>query len=311
MIILYNSNRINKNRNINLSNKSEITFVIVSLEAIKGIKNCLKNIGDNYKVIVAENSNNKNIKNEIENNYRNTKCILLGKNYGYGSAANKGISFVKTKFAFLINADIEILDYQIKNIENEINKLNNNFSVATPFYDDFSDFIKIKYDKFFKNHKKIYISKDIESVPFIKGSSMLFNLSKFKEKIFDENFFFFFEEIDVCKRIKLADQNIYLINSVKIKHLGGRGIENKKANEISRFRNWHYYWSSFYYHKKHYGFYSSFTIHSTKLIKFFFLKYFYKFSNKFESEIFDCRFRGLLSSILGKKSSEGPDYGGR
>ena len=112
-------------------------------------------------------------------------------------------------------------------------------------------------------------------------------------------------------RLYCTINNLVLINSVKIKHLGGRGIENKKANEISRFRNWHYYWSSFYYHKKHYGFYSSFTIHSTKLIKFFFLKYFYKFSNKFESEIFDCRFRGLLSSILGKKSSEGPDYGGR
>ena len=294
-----------------MSNKSEITFVIVSLEAIKGVRNCLKNIGDNYEVIIAENSNSKNIKDEIENNYKNAKCILLGKNYGYGSAANRGISFVKTKFAFLINADIEILDYQIKNIESEINKLNNNFSIVTPFYDDFLDFIKIKNDKFFKYNKKIDINNNIESVPFIKGSSMLFNLSKFEDKIFDEKFFFFFEEIDVCKRINLANQNIYLINNIKIKHLGGEGIEHKDSDEISRFRNWHYYWSSFYYHRKHYGFYLSFMIHFTKLIKFFFLKYFYKFSNKFESEIFDCRFSGLLSSILGKKSTEGPDYGGR
>ncbi len=294
-----------------MSNKSEITFVIVSLEAVKGVRNCLKNIGNNYEVIVAENSNNQNIKEEIENNYKNAKCILLGKNYGYGSAANRGISFVKTKFAFLINADIEILDYQIKNIENEINKLNNDFSIVTPFYDDFLDFIKIKNDKFFKYNKKIDINKNIELVPFIKGSSMLFNLSKFEDKIFDEKFFFFFEEIDVCKRINLANQNIYLINNIKIKHLGGEGIEHKDIDEISRFRNWHYYWSSFYYHKKHYGFYLSFMIHFTKLIKFFFLKYFYKFSNKFESEIFDCRFSGLLSSIQGKKSTEGPDYGGR
>ena len=93
--------------------KSEITFVIVSLEAIKGIRNCLQNIGKNYEVIIVENSNNQNIKNEIENSYKNARCVLLGKNYGYGSAANVGISNVKTKFAFLINADIKIYDHQI------------------------------------------------------------------------------------------------------------------------------------------------------------------------------------------------------
>ena len=43
---------------MNLKHKSEITFVIVSLESIKGIKTCLKNIGNDYKVIIAENSNN-------------------------------------------------------------------------------------------------------------------------------------------------------------------------------------------------------------------------------------------------------------
>ena len=95
---------------MNLKNKSEITFVIVSLESIEGIRICLKNIGNDYKVIVAENSNNINIKNEIESNFINAKCILLGKNQGYASAANAGISYVKTKFAFLINVDIEIYD---------------------------------------------------------------------------------------------------------------------------------------------------------------------------------------------------------
>ena len=301
----------NNNININLSNKSEITFVIVSLEAIKGVENCLKNIGNNYQVIIVENSKNENIKKKIENNYKNAKCILLGKNFGYGSAANKGISFVKTKFAFLINADIEILNSQIKKIENEANKLNNNFSILTPFYDDYLDFIKIKYDKFSKFYNKPNFKQKVEKVAFIKGSSMLFNLSKFKDKIFDENFFFFFEEIDVCKRITSKNEYIYLLNNIKIKHLGGEGIEHKDKSEIDNFRNWHYYWSSFYYHKKHYGFYISLLIYLKKLIKFFFLKYFYKFKNKTEYEVFKHRFDGLLSSIVGKKSSSGPDYGGR
>ena len=297
--------------NISLSNKSEITFVIVSLEAIKGVENCLKNIGDDYQVIVVENSKNENIKKKIESNYKNAKCILLGKNFGYGYAANQGISIVKTKFAFLINSDIEILNSQIKEIENEANKLNNNFSLLTPFYDDYLDFIKIKYDKFSKSYNKFNLKQKVEKVPMIKGSSMLFNLSKFKDKIFDESFFFFFEEIDVCKRIILKNEYIYLLNNIKIKHLGGEGVEKVDKSEIDNFRNWHYYWSSFYYHKKYYGFFISLLIYSKKLIKFFFLKYFYKFKNKTKYEVFKHRFDGLLSSMIGKKSSTGPDYGGR
>ena len=140
-----------------MKHNTEITFVIVSLEAIKGIRECLKNIGSNYKVIIAENSNNTSIKNEIENNFFNAKCVLLGKNYGYGSAANVGISNVKTKFAFLINADIKIYDHQIKNLEDELNKLENNFSIVSPFYNDYKDFIENnKFDKLFNLNQKFY-----------------------------------------------------------------------------------------------------------------------------------------------------------
>lgn len=297
---------------MNLKHKSEITFVIVSLESIKGIKTCLKNIGNDYKVIIAENSNNLSIKNEIENNFVNAKCILLGKNLGYASAANAGISYVKTKFAFLINVDIEIYDYQINELENELNKLENNFSVVSPFYDDFKDFIENnKFDKLFNLNQKIQLKQNIEKVTLVKGSSMLFNLSKFKEKIFDEKFFFFFEEIDVCKRLLSNGEKIYLINNVKISHAGNKSVENINTHEMDKFRNWHYYWSSFYYHKKHYGFYRSVRIHLRRLIKFFLLKNYYIFFNKKMADMFESRFNGLLNSILGKKSSNNPTFGGR
>jgi len=295
-----------------LEHNSEITFVIVSLEAIKGIRTCLKNIGSEYKVIIAENSNNTDIKSEIENNFLNAKCILLGQNYGYGSAANVGISHVKTKFAFLINADIKIYNYQINNLEKELNKLGDNFSIVSPFYDDFKDFIENnKFDKLFNLNQKILLKQNIENVLLLKGSSMLFNLSKFKEKIFDEKFFFFFEEIDVCKRMFFKGEKIYLINNIKIEHSGNKGIENIDIHEINKFRNWHYYWSSFYYHKKHYGFYNSFKVHFRRLIKFFLMKNYYIFFNKKKADMFKSRYNGLINSMLGKKSSDGPTYGGK
>ena len=47
------------------------------------------------KVIIVENSNNINFKNEIERKYSNVKCILAGENLGYAKGNNLGLSKVK------------------------------------------------------------------------------------------------------------------------------------------------------------------------------------------------------------------------
>ena len=57
------------------------------------------------------------------------------------------------------------------------------------------------------NYKKVEIKKDINknilSVGSIDGFSMLFNLKKFDDKkFFDENFFLYLENDDLCMRVK-------------------------------------------------------------------------------------------------------------
>ena len=36
----------------------------------------------------------------------------------------------------------------------------------------------------------------------LKGFAIFFNIKMFKNNFFDENFFLYFEEIDLCKRVK-------------------------------------------------------------------------------------------------------------
>ena len=107
----------------------------------------------------------------------------------------------------------------------------------------------------------------------------------FLAKFFDENFFLYFEEIDLCKRIRKNDIKIYIDPSIKVNHLGGtsHNSEINKTMELSR--NWHWMWSSFYYHKKHYGYIKALLKISPKLlsslIKFiFYLLIFQKFKSK-------------------------------
>ena len=106
--------------------------------------------------------------------------------------------------------------------------------------------------------KKVEIKKDINknilSVGSIDGFSMLFNLKKFDDKkFFDENFFLYLENDDLCMRVKNKKESIYIITNAFINHKGS--ISNN--TKLEYLRNWHWMWSKFYFNKKHYGFFNA------------------------------------------------------
>ena len=94
---------------------------------------------------------------------------------------------------------------------------------------------------------------DIEEVDHVKGFAMLLNKKNMFQIRFDENFFLYLEDIDLCLNIKKRGGRIILVN-IRIKHKGGKSHGDIKDLEIEKSRNWHWMWSKYYFSKKHYGF---------------------------------------------------------
>ena len=283
-----------------------LTILIISYKSIAKLEKCLSTIGTSNEIIIIENSDNIEFKDIIEKKYKNCKVIINNKNLGYGCAANIGFREIKTQYAILLNTDTVVNENQIVDIENELINYNNDFALASPIYDDLIDFNKNK--NFDKNLNTTHLDNEIKNtttkVDLVKGCALIVNLKKFENKnIFDENFFFFFEEIDLCKRVKEIKENIFVFNKVKITHDGAGSFKNEINNNYSDFRNWNYYWSRFYYHKKHYGYLSSFIIHFSKLIRFFTNAIIFFFFSRSKFKMNKSRFLGLFFSMIGVKSS--------
>ena len=51
---------------------------------------------------------------------------------------------------------------------------------------------------------------------------------KFNEIYFDENFFLYFEEIDLCKQVKIKGGKILVDKNIIINHDGASSVENIK-----------------------------------------------------------------------------------
>ena len=271
----------------------DITIVITSFKSDEIIRNCLNSIDKQYQVILVENSNNLELKKSIEREFTNVECILTGKNFGYGKANNIGLKKVKTKYALILNPDATLQDFTLEYFFEAIKQVPE-FAIMAPHVQEKKDENK-KIDN--KSSHPILVKN-------VKGFAMFLNMSEFQDiGFFDENFFFYFEEIDLCKRLINNHKKIYLVPSVKINHAGGQSHDKALNKEMELSRNWHWMWSTFYYHKKHKGFLISFFIVLSKLSSAVFKVIIYSlFSNKEKKEIYYHRYSGLMNAIMGKSS---------
>ena len=266
----------------------ELTIVIVTFKSEEKILNCLKSIPSNTPVIVVENSNNNNFKRKIENSYKNIDCVLTGSNTGYSVANNIGLKLVKTKYALVLNPDTVIEKDAIENFLYTVKTIDD-FWLMGPAND--------------QAEKLDFKEKTLKEVKNLKGFALFFNLKKFKKNYFDENFFLFFEEIDLCKRVINNSGKIYLNKKIIITHEGASSVSKDNLIELEKNRNWHWMWSTFYFHKKYKGYFIAVLIIFPKLLSAFFKSLFYLFIlNKKKRDIYFCRLNGILNSMLGKKS---------
>ena len=272
-------------------NNKDITAVITSFKSENKIVDCIKSLGSEIEIIIIENSNDKKLKNKLEGKYSNLKCILSEQNLGYAKGNNLGLSLVKTKYALIINPDATV---QSNTIENFIQtaKLKQDFAIIAPFVQE-------------KNQNNLKGFRDgITEVKNVKGFAMFLNLEQFRNiGFFDENFFIYFEEIDLCKRLIQNKKKIFLDTNIIISHAGGTSHEESINYEMEKSRNWHWMWSTFYFHKKHYGYFIALIKILPKFLSAIIkLIYFTLTSNKEKQDIYRSRFNGILNSILLRKS---------
>ena len=269
--------------------QNKITIVITTYKSENKIINCLKSIDRNYRVVVVENSNNQNFKNEIEKKFTNVECVLAGQNLGYAKGNNLGLSKVQTEYALIINPDATLHKDTIKNFFKTTNIIKN-FAIIGPATQD---------EKNLSNNLD-----SLTEVNFVKGFAMFLNIKEFKEiGFFDENFFIYLEEADLCKRLKMNNKKIYVDPGILIDHQGGSSHDEEYNFEMELSRNWHWMWSTFYYNKKYNGYFFAIKSVYKKMISSI-LKYtFYLLSfNQKRSLIYKYRALGLFNSIIGKPS---------
>jgi len=276
--------------------RQNLSVVIVTLKSEKVINSCIDSISENIPIIVVENSNNQQFKDNLESKYKNVKCILSGSNLGMGSGNNIGIKYAKTDYILILNPDI-ILD------SNALEEL----FLASKNLKEFAILSPINKDLNFPNYKGKKINEKEGSpfqVTYVDGFSMLIDKKKFKDNdYFDENFFLYLENNDLCIKVNKFGWSVFIVPTAKIIHHGAKGVDSKYKNEIELSRNWHWVWSKFYFNKKNFSFTKALIeCLPTFISSVFKFLFYFLISNSFKKKIHLNRISGFYNALIGNSS---------
>lgn len=254
----------------------KLSIIIAHYQAKRELFSCLRSIEKSRlnfpcEIIVVDNDEEKAIEMELQEKFPEVKYIKSPGNIGFSAGNNLGVKSATGEFLFFLNPDTQIfkgtldilIDFLIGNEkvgivapllldENKKPYPLQGTSELTPVTAIFAlSFLNKLFPKnpISKNYWLLDWGKThAREVVVIPGAAFLIRRQIF-EKIagFDESFFLFFEETDLCRRVKKLGWQIFIDPRAKVIHLWGRSMpKTKKTKNIFR-------QSRFYYFKKHWG----------------------------------------------------------
>ena len=233
----------------------KLSIVILCWNDRRVIADCLRSIFANthsiqFEVIVCDNGSTDGSAAFIRSNYPSVQVIENGKNLRFAKANNVGIRASRGEYILILNPDTLIhddaLDRMIQLADQYPNagafgcrvlNANGSYQVsARPFASLKGEWISALYLRSLGNLSNWFTSDSYapwngttqRPVDWISGCSMLIRSSILKALGgFDEQFFYYYEDMDLCRRIWQAGYQILFFPNVSITHLGGQSTKRK------------------------------------------------------------------------------------
>lgn len=238
------------------------TFTIIILnwnnykETKEAIDSCLKLTYPNKKIIVVDNASNDDSDIKLKENYPKLIHLQTRDNLGYTGGNNFGIKKameLQSDYIMILNNDTVIKNQNF--IENilEIFNLSKDVGIIGPVILDKETNKGIdKYQNSFflnlleshVNNKQLLLSdNNLKNVNRVCGCAIIFSRDVLEKCIgFDESFFMYAEEMDICYRAKLSGKYVIKIEDERI-----ATVMRKNEIKIEKGYIWYYMTRNYFY----------------------------------------------------------------
>lgn len=245
----------------------DLSIIILNYKTKGLVKQCIRNVkvstaGLDYEIIVVDNDSQDGIAQMMLENFPDIKFIQTGKNLGFAAGNNVGIRQAQGNYVLILNPDVTVLNGSIAKMI-EFMKNNPEAGVVGPKLINPDGSFQISCRTFQTPKYILYRRTPFGMLPFAKkelgkhlmldfdhnstkevdwflGASMLLRKKILDEVgLFDERFFMYLEDMDLCRRVWMNGYKVYYLAEAEMVHLFERASANDtwnffKLNKLTR-----------------------------------------------------------------------------
>lgn len=264
---------------------TDLTLIFLNYNTPDWISLALKTLKKNYlaktkfkvEVIVVDNSSTDHSVKMLKEEFSWVKVLEASQNGGFAVGNNLALKQVKSRYAMLINSDIEFSEKSTLDALIYYMDANPNVAVTTPkvllangkldpashrgeptpwaSLSYFSGLAKaFPKSKLFARYHQTYQSLDqVHPIDACSGAAMMVRTAAM-EKVgyLDERFFMYAEDLDWCKRFRDHGYQVIYIPEATVVHHKYKSGRGHTDSSISQRTSAHFYQTMLQYFDKHY-----------------------------------------------------------
>lgn len=274
----------------------DLSIIIVSFNTKDLLRRCLTECKRaasklNYEIIVVDNDSKDGSFDMLMQEFPDIQSIQAGANLGFAAANNLGYKQASGQYILLLNSDAFILK---NGLELALKKISGDPSIgllgakligenrewqpsARSFPGLLNDYLilsglsdKYPQSRFFGRPNMTYKNQnEAFCCDWVPGAFSLIRRAALGELIFDEDFFLYYEEVDLCLRLKRNNWKIWYDPAVEVIHLGGASTRASFSDDIvsksgKQLTLWNYQ-SKYLYFRKNYGYWKVYLCKSSEV----------------------------------------------
>jgi len=233
----------------------EVTVILVtynSAHCIPMLMQCLRSVPNIY---IVDNGSKDDTVQVIKRHLPHAVLLAQKRNLGFGAANNIALAQVRTQYALLLNPDCIISVSQVEQLVQAAHEWPQ-AAMFAPQLLDRQERVDVNYrwpHRFW--HPKC---NELASAPcstgFVTGAVMLFRMSVMKGVgFFDEHFFLYYEDDDLCMRVFQAKQGILVLPQVQVLHASRGSVRGADVKSAEYWRGFHHAQSKIKFARKYEG----------------------------------------------------------
>lgn len=250
-----------------------VSVAVVTFNTRDYLRTCLDSVLAEApgEVVVVDNASTDGTPDVVRSEFQQVKLYANTANYGYGPAANQAVKSCRGDYVLLLNGDAIVTPGAIEALSAYMDR-HPEVAVVGPLLRHLNGSLQRSYFPFpgtlgwfLENKPVVWLLRCLplgrerflcltpptvdRVVPWVLGAALLLRRTAFEAVGgFDESYYMYFEEVDLCLRLRAVQSQVHFTPSATVLHVNGASTSRcRKEMHIAHFR------SSERFYRRHYS----------------------------------------------------------